>query len=159
MIRKALRPLVISIPLAVSTWLALPAAASAQEADQDAVRTLLENVASWMEAGDFAALDEVYAPGKGVHIVEGAGVNHGWEEYRDDHLKPELEGFQNFSYRYFDVEAQVRGDVAWAGFRYELSVDTERGHIEMEGRGTAVLERMDGSWRIVRTHTSGRRKQ
>jgi ketosteroid isomerase-like protein len=159
MIRKPLRPLVAAITVAVSTSLALPSGASAQEADEEAVRALLENVASWMEAGDFAALDEVYAPGEDVHIIEGAGVNHGWKEYRDSHLKPELESFENFSYSYFDVEPHVRGDVAWAGFRYELSVDTARGHIEMEGRGTAVLERMDGDWRIVRTHTSGRRKQ
>ncbi len=41
MIRKALRPLVVSIPLAVSTWLVLPASVSAQEADEEAIRSLL----------------------------------------------------------------------------------------------------------------------
>ncbi len=83
-------------------------------------------------------------------------MNHGWADYRDNHLGPELEGFENFKYRYFAIEPQVRGDVAWSAFRYELSVDTSRGHTELEGRGTAVLEKMDGRWQIVHMHTSGR---
>lgn len=51
------------------------------------------------------------------------------------------------------------GDLTYTPFRYELSADTGSGHIEIEGRGTAVLEKMDGRWRIVHTHTSGRPKR
>ena len=43
--------------------------------------------------------------------------------------------------------------------RYELAFDRENGRIEIEGRGTAVLEKRDGSWLIVHLHTSGRRKR
>jgi len=138
--------------------LALSSYASAQEDDVAQIRSLLERVAALMQAGDLAPLDDIYAPGRGVHIIEGAGVNHGWEEYRDHHLAPELEAFENFSYRYFAIEPQVRGDIAFSAFRYELTADLESGQIEIEGRGTAILERMDGQWRIVHTHTSGRPK-
>jgi hypothetical protein len=93
-----------------------------------------------------------------VHVIEGAGVNHGWADYRDHHLGPELTEFQNFRYRFFAIEPQVRGAVAWTPFRYELSADTPRGHVELEGRGTAVLEMRDARWVIVHLHTSGRRK-
>jgi ketosteroid isomerase-like protein len=48
--------------------------------------------------------------------------------------------------------------VAWTPFRYELSADTPQGHVELEGRGTAVLEKRAGRWVIVHLHTSGRRK-
>ncbi len=141
--------------------LALPAPSTAQAPDDEAeVRALLESVPGLVSAGDFEELDSFYAPGRGVHIIEGAGVDHGWEEYRDHHLKPEFEAFENTQFRYFAVEPQVRGDVAYASFRYELSADTaEHGHIDFEGRGTAILERMDGRWKIVHQHTSGRPKQ
>lgn len=133
---------------------------TAQEAsDEAAIRELVENVAATMEGGQLEALDDVFADGRGVHIIEGAGVNHGWADYRDHHLKPELESFENFSYRYYSVEPVVRDDVAWASFQYDLSVDTERGRVEMEGRGTAVLERVSGTWKIVHLHTSGRPKR
>jgi ketosteroid isomerase-like protein len=152
-----MRRTLLLVPVVVLA-LTLPSQVTAQD-DVATIEALMERVASLMQAGDLAPLDEIYAPGTDVHIIEGAGVNHGWAEYRDHHLKPELEAFDNFEYRYFSIEPQVRGDVAYTGFRYELSADTPRGHVEMEGRGTAILEKMDGNWRIVHTHTSGRPKR
>jgi len=133
-------------------------AVHAQSDDAETIKTLLESVAAHMQAGDMAALGEIYAPGRGVHIIEGSGVNHGWEDYRDNHLAPELRAFTNFTYKYSAIEPVVRDDFAFVALRYELTADTESGHIEMEGRGTTVLEKIDGQWRIVHTHTSGRRK-
>lgn len=142
--------LTLAFNLSTSIW--------AQTNEEEEIRVLLTSVAAYMQEGNLAALDEIFAPGPGVHIIEGAGVNHGWEEYRDHHLKPELEEFENFSYRFFAIEPQVRGEFAFAAFRYELTADIEQEHIEIEGRGTVVLEKISSQWRIVHEHTSGRRK-
>jgi len=112
-----------------------------------------------MQAKDFAGIDTLFAPGEGVHIIEGAGVNHGWADYRDHHLAPELKDAEGFEIRYFAVEPQVRGDVSWTSFRYELAMEMSGNQMEIEGRGTAVLERREGRWMIVHLHTSGRRKR
>ncbi len=136
----------------------LASVASAQTGDTAAVRRAVEAVALHSQAKDLAGLDTLYAPDPWVRIIEGAGVNNGWTDYRDHHLKPELAEFENFRYRYFDIEPQVRGMVAWAAFRYELAVDSPRGHVEVEGRGTAILEKRGGRWLIAHLHTSGRRK-
>ncbi len=138
---------------------AAPSVALAQDDEESAVVKVLLAIAQYSQEGDLGAMDTLYASGGGVHIIEGAGVNHGWEDYRDNHLAPELEGFENFQYRYFSIEPEVRGDVAWTAFRYDLSVDTSRGHTEIEGRGTAVLEKTNGRWQIVHMHTSGRPKR
>jgi ketosteroid isomerase-like protein len=130
----------------------------AQDAERAAVRQVIEAVAAFEQAKNLPAMDTLFAPEQGVHIIEGAGVNHGWVDYRDNHIGPELEAFENFEYRYYAVEPQVRGDVAWASFRYELGADTQRGRLEFEGRGTAVLEKREGRWLIVHLHTSGRRR-
>jgi len=132
---------------------------SAQDSETSEIRSLMESVAALIQAGDLDPLGEIYAPGKGIHIIEGAGVNHGWEDYRDHHLRPEMEALSNIEYRYFAIEPQVRGDLAYTSFRYELAADTEQGPIAVEGRGTAILERMEGKWRIVHSHTSGRKKE
>ena len=149
-----------SIPLLALVAAVVPCVASAQASDADvqAVRSLLESLARYAQEGDLVAMGSLYAPGSGVHIIEGTGVNHGWEDYRDNHLAPELQGFEDLEYRYFAIEPTVRGDVAYSAFRYELKAGTPNGPLEAEGRGTAVLERMDGSWRIVHLHTSGRRR-
>ena len=144
----------------IALALLLPQAAATQEHDQgvDEVHAVVEAVAAGMQAGDFASLDTLFSADPGLHIIEGAGVDHGWAGYRDDHLRPEFEAFENFTYRYYAIEPQVRGNTAWTPFRYDLAADTERGHVEVEGRGTMVLERIDGRWQVVHMHTSGRRK-
>ncbi|GIW53152.1 MAG: hypothetical protein KatS3mg081_2507 [Gemmatimonadales bacterium] len=136
-----------------------PALAAQQEsADAAAVRRVVEAFAQYSQAKNLKAIDTLFAPDHWVQIIEGAGANHGWVDYRDNHLAPELAEFQNFQYRYFAIEPQVRGSVAWTPFRYELSVDTPRGHMEVEGRGTAILEKRGNRWLIVHLHTSGRRR-
>ncbi len=130
----------------------------ARMSDQEAVRRVVEAVATLSQAKDVAGLDTLFAPDAWVRIIEGPGVNNGWVDYRDHHLKPELAELGEFRYRFYGVEPQVRGAVAWAPFRYELGAHTPEGHVEVEGRGTAVLERRGGKWLIVHLHTSGRRK-
>jgi len=144
------------VGLSVSTT--APRTTRAQTTDADAVRSTVEAVAVLSQAKDAAGLDTLFAPDAWVRIIEGAGVNNGWVDYRDHHLVPELAEFTNFRYRYYEVEPQVRGNVAWAPFRYDLTTDTPQGHAEVEGRGTAILERRDGRWLVVHLHTSGRRK-
>lgn len=139
--------------------LALSLNVSAQEDESSEIRALMESLASFIQAGDLEPLGDIYATGRGIHIIEGAGVNHGWEDYRDHHLRPEMETLSNIEYRYFAIEPQVRGDLAYTSFRYELAADTDEGPIAVEGRGTAILERMEGKWRIVHSHTSGRPKK
>ncbi len=129
----------------------------AQTSEQQVIR-VVEALATLSVAKDLAGLDTLYAPDPGVRVIEGAGVNKGWADYRDHHLGPELKEMKNFRYRYYDVEPQVRGNVAWASFRYESGADTPRGPAESEGRGTAVLEKRNGRWLVVHLHTSGRRK-
>ena len=142
--------------LVVLASLATGTPAGAQSDEMAAVRRVVETTAAHTRAKDLAGLDTLYAPDAWVRIIEGAGVNTGWVDYRDNHLKPELPDLGNL--RHFDVEPQVRGHVAWAAFRYDLAVDTPRGHVEVEGRGTAILEKRGGRWLIVHLHTSGRRK-
>lgn len=147
----------LAVPV-VGTPLAAQEADSPPNPDAQAVRAVIESVAARIESGDLAAVDTLFAEGRGVHIIEGAGVSHGWADYRDNHLKPELDTFESLEYRFFRIEPEVRGDVAWAGFSYELAADMESGRVEMAGRGTAVLEKTDGRWQVVHLHTSGRRR-
>ena len=130
----------------------------AQTTEETAVRRVVAAVAYLQEANDIAGLDTLFAPDPWVEIMEGSGVNHGWTDYRNNHLKPELAEMQHLRFRFFDIAPQARGKVAWAPFRYELAADTPSGHVDVEGRGTAILERRREGWLVVHLHTSGRRR-
>lgn len=124
------------------------------DAERD-VAAVLEAVFSATEAGDFAALDELYA-GDDLTIVEGAGLDRGWAEYRDHHLKPELEEFEEFSYAPRNIEVQVAGDWAWALFEYDLMIKVGEREIDRVGRGTAVFERRGERWVVRHMQTANR---
>ena len=125
--------------------------------ERAAVSRIIESVAELIQAGNLGGVDTLYAP-RGVHIIEGIRVSHGWAEYRDDILKPDIDHLYELRYRYYGVEAQVRESVAWASFRYELSAHAATGPVATEGRGTAVLEKRDGKWLIVHMHIAGQPK-
>jgi hypothetical protein len=121
-------------------------------------RVLLQN-AKGFETGDFPLLDSIWAHDEGVTVFESGYANYGWEDYRDHHLKPEVEEMKNVKYELSDIKPAVDGKTAWATFKYTISADYEGKRIEGNGLGTAVLQRRADGWKIVHWHTSAPRKK
>lgn len=107
------------------------------------------------ERNDVGALDTLYA-GDSLTVVEGAGINRGWADYRDHHLAPEMKEMKNFRYRPLEIEARVSGDLAWLLYRYALHAETGGRVIDNVGRGTAILECRGGRWVVRHTQTASR---
>jgi hypothetical protein len=122
------------------------------------VRDVLMRNAKGFEAGDLKLLDDIWAHDSGVTVFESGHANYGWEDYRDNHLKPELEEMKNVQYRLSEIKSRVDGKTAWATFKYTISADLKERHVEGAGLGTAVLENREEGWRIVHWHTSAPRK-
>lgn len=126
--------------------------------DAEAIARVLNGYAAAIEAKD---LDEV---GRLVTddflVFEGANVDKGWAEYRDDHLAPELEMFQSLTYRFSDIEAAAHGDLGWATLRYSIHIETPDRQIASDGVGSAVLVKAaDGKWHLRHLHTSAERRR
>lgn len=155
-----------SAALVLAAALAMAPAAAAQHAHPQPaaragsptdvqVQATLEALFRAVEAGDMAALDTLYA-GDSLTVIEGAGINRGWSDYRDHHLAPELREMSGFQYRPAEIEAHVSGDVAWAIFRYTIRGRAGERDLDLVGRGTAVLERRGDRWIVRHTHTASR---
>ena len=123
--------------------------------DQVAVAQAIRALFAAMERKDMAALDTLYG-GDSLTVVEGAGINRGWADYRDTHLGPELKEMQNFRYRPFEIQVRSAGSLAWATFRYALAADLPTQKLDHVGRGTAILERRGARWVVRHTQTSSR---
>lgn len=135
---------------------ATPATASTGENGR--VALALRAVFSAAERGDLAALDTLYA-GDSLTIVEGAGINRGWTDYRDHHLAPELKEMKNLRYQPSDLEVHVVQGTAWVLFRYTLKAEVDGRAADVVGRGTAVLERRGARWVVRHMQTSGRARR
>ena len=127
----------------------------------DAIATLRAVFAA-AERGDLVALDSLYA-GDSLTVVEGAGINRGWADYRDHHLGPEVKMMKNFLYRPMEIEVHVSGVTAWMTFRYTLKADMNGRAIDNVGRGTAILIRRGttagGRWVVRHIQTSSRARR
>ncbi len=132
--------------------------AAAQSPDAQKVTATIQALFAAAERNDLAALDTLYA-GDSLLVIEGAGINRGWRDYRDNHLAPELKEFKNFRYRPFEIEVRVSGNVAWAIYRYALSADLPDRKADVVGRGTAILERRGAKWVVRLTQTASRARR
>lgn len=126
--------------------------------ESTAVIRTIEALFAAVERSDLEALDTLYA-GDSLLVIEGAGINRGWRDYRDNHLAPELREFRNFKYRPFELEVRVSGDLAWATYRYSMTADVGERRVDVVGRGTVILERNGTRWVVRLTQTASRARR
>lgn len=132
--------------------------ARARSAEDEQVANVIRSLFAAVERNDMAALDTLYA-GDSLTVIEGAGINRSWRDYKDHHLGPELADMHGLRYRPSDIEVRRRGNVAWVIFRYTLQAQAGARAVDVVGRGTAVLERNGRRWVVRHTHTSGRARR
>lgn len=144
-----------SLPVMFVIATLIPTGLSAQrtpDPERTAVQSIITAFAEHIQSGNFSAIDSLF-PARGVHILTDDATTHGWAEYRDKYLRPELASFEGLQYAHTAVEAVVRGSIAWVAFRRQLTRQ-DATTPPVNGRGTAVLEKREGRWIIVHLHMS-----
>lgn len=145
-------PIVVGLLLMAALFPSLLSAQRPPDPERDAVQRVIADFAAHVQANHLSALDSLFPP-RGLHILTDNATTHGWAEYRDEYLQPELARYPGLRYAHTAIEPVVRGNVAWVAFRRELS-SSATGLEPVQGRGTAVLENRDGRWVIVHLHMS-----
>ena len=109
-------------------------------------------------AKDLDKLATYYHPD--VTIYEGGGINDGWADYRDHHLGPELEGFQDLEFGHRNVKAHWLGESsAYVTAEYQLKTQYKERKIDVTGLATLIVTKSDEeTWQIRHSHTSSRRR-
>jgi hypothetical protein len=141
---------------AFAMMLAVSSAAAqgaARDPERAAVRQVILELASHVQSGNWASADALFAA-RGAHMLADTSAMHSWAEYRDGHLKTEVGRYSNVKVTHTGVEAQVRGAAAWVVFKQEITGTPSSGAARMVGRGSAVLEKIEGRWIIVQLHMS-----
>jgi ketosteroid isomerase-like protein len=119
--------------------------------ERAAVQRVITGYATNLQSGNLAAIEAMFGPG--LHILTGSSALHSWAEYRDQALNPEVARFTGLRYTHSGIETTVRGNVAWSNFRWQIA-GTSDTPPPVLGRATAVLEKIDGAWKIVALHFS-----
>ena len=95
-------------------------------------------------------------------IFEQGKVEGTYTEYINGHLGPELGHFKSFTFSDYKINANVNLPYAYTTENYLYKIDlkgdkakgTEERTIKSKGVATSILEKIEGKWKIIHSHTS-----
>ena len=148
------RVLACALFLGLSTLSVSAATNNAASAENAAVKAQLLASAAAFEHHDLAALAGTFVNDDSLTIFEGGDINKGWVDYRDNHIKPELADIKVVHYSLTEIDAHIDASTAWATFNYHIVGSTSKRSFDSYGIGTAILNKVDGLWRIVHWHST-----
>tara|TARA_R110001592_G_scaffold32587_3_gene113996 strand:+ start:4803 stop:5285 length:483 start_codon:yes stop_codon:yes gene_type:complete len=99
---------------------------------------------------------------KDSEVFESGGEEGTYAHYIEHHLGPELGEFKRFTYSDYEIDAKVDSPYAFSTETYIYTIvlnPNDKGEtrtIRKKGVATSVLKKMDGQWKIIKTHTSSR---
>ncbi|MBN4047276.1 nuclear transport factor 2 family protein [bacterium AH-315-P13] len=99
-----------------------------------------------------------------AQVYESGGVEGTYANYLEHHLGPELSHFNSFIFSDYTIDVIIDMPFAFTTETYiytiDLKANEERGTegriIKKKGVATSDLKKIDGKWKITKTHTSSR---
>ncbi len=97
-------------------------------------------------------------------VFESGGTEGTYANYIEHHIGPELSHFNSFTFSDYTIDVQVELPYAFTTETYVYTIDLKENKeknrkaqvISKKGVATSVLKKMDGSWKILKTHSSSR---
>ena len=97
-------------------------------------------------------------------VFESGGTEGTYANYIEHHIGPELSHFNSFTFSDYIIDVQVDLPYAFTTETYIYTLDLKDNKeknrkaqiISKKGVATSVLKKVDGSWTILKTHSSSR---
>jgi len=95
---------------------------------------------------------------KDSEVFESGGVEGTFDHYLEHHLGPELGHFKSFKFSDRKIETRLDLPYAFTTETYIYTIVLAEGDrtIKKKGVATSVLKKINGDWKIMKTHTSSR---
>ena len=94
-------------------------------------------------------------------IFESGGVEGNYEHYLKHHLTPELNEFESFKFSDYKIKVQVDLPYAFTTETYNYTIVVKEGNKVYNSKGvaTSILKKIDGQWKIIKSHSSSRSRK
>lgn len=95
-------------------------------------------------------------------VFESGGVEGTYSHYIEHHLGPELGHFKSFTFSDYEIDVQLDAPYAFTTETYIYTIalnPDDKGNsktIKKKGVATSILKKIDGKWKIIKTHSSSR---
>jgi Domain of unknown function (DUF4440) len=133
-------------------------AATADDADRDALVSIISAVERGWEQADGAPFREHFLNFEGARYIESGGQNDGLDDLIEHHVEPEADALGGFDLNLDNIETHIEGDFAWAIADVEVKATVKRDGRVIHNRGheTFLFRRIGTEWKVVHTHSSSR---
>lgn len=131
-----------------------------QNTDSEAVLSVMKTYKDALQNLTTEGTFDLFA--KDSEVFESGGVEGTYAHYIEHHLGPELGHFKSFTFSDYEIDAEVALPYAFTTETYIYTIvlnPDEKGEsrtIKKKGVATSILKKMDGKWKIIKTHSSSR---
>ena len=131
-------------------------------AEKEAVATVMKKYKDAIQNLTTQGTTELFT--EEATVFESGGSEGTFANYLAHHLGPELDHFNSFIFSDYEIDAKVDMPYAFTTETYIYTIDlkankergTEARIIKKKGVATSDLKKIDGKWKIIRTHSSSR---
>jgi len=133
-----------------------------KSAEKEAVATVMKSYKDAIQNLTSEGTLELFT--EEAQVYESGGVEGTYANYLEHHLGPELSHFNSFIFSEYTIDVVIDMPFAFTTETYiytiDLKANEERGTegriIRKKGVATSDLKKIDGKWKITKTHTSSR---
>ncbi len=126
--------------------------------DTDAILKIIAAVEYGWEYGDGKPFREHFLDFEGARYVESGGQNEGLDDLVTNHVEPEKDALEYLTLDFSNIEVHFEGDFAWAIADTKVGGKVRSSGVEFDKKGfqTFLFRYVNGTWKVVHTHSSSR---
>ena len=128
--------------------------------DENAVIKVMKSYKDALQKLTTEGTFELFA--ENSRVFESGGVEGTFKHYIEHHLGPELGHFDSFTFSDYKIDVEVDGPYAFTTETYIYTIvlkpddNGKKRTISKKGVATSILKKIDGQWKIIKTHSSSR---
>lgn len=130
------------------------------EVEKEAILKVMKSYKNAFEKLTTEGTFELFA--EDSQVFESGGVEGSYANYIEHHIGPELGHFDKFEFSDYEIDVQVDEPYAFTTETYIYTIvikPDEKGEsktVRKKGVATSILKKIDGNWKIIKTHSSSR---
>jgi ketosteroid isomerase-like protein len=124
--------------------------------EEAAVKKVMKNYKEILESLDVTDSYSLFIDDS--QVLEQGKIEGTYSDYIANHIGPELDHFASFKFSDYDIEVELAMPYAFTteSYIYNIVLKEEDRKIERKAAATSILRKMDGEWKILKTHSSSR---
>ena len=129
--------------------------------DKQEIIDIISGIKNGWENGDGTPFRKTFLDFKGARYIESGGQNKGLDSLVTHHVEPEKGAMEYMMLDFSAIEVHFEGEnkhFAWviADTHFKAKLKKNGRELDKKGHQTFLFRKIDGQWKVVHTHSSGR---